>query len=68
MYVLNDKLFPESIIREEQYGRLEYFVPAEDVTWAQLFAILERNKENLNIEDYSVTQTTLERVSFIFLS
>ena len=50
-------------MREIQWGRLEYFVPAEGVTWAKVFGILERNKEKLCIEDYSVTQTTLERVS-----
>lgn len=50
-------------LREMQWGRLEYFVPAENLTWASVFGTLERCRQHLPIEDYSVTQTTLERVS-----
>lgn len=46
-----------------QWGRLEYFIPAEGLTWASVFGTLERSRQHLPIEDYSVTQTTLERVS-----
>lgn len=54
-------------LREMQWGRLEYFVPAESLTWAAVFGTLERSRQHLPIEDYSVTQTTLERVSQQFL-
>lgn len=49
-----------------QWGRLEYFVPAEGLTWAGVFGTLEKSRHTLPIEDYAVTQTTLERVSHIF--
>lgn len=48
-----------------QWGRLEYFVPAEGLTWAAVFGTLERNRQELPIDDYAVTQTTLERVSIV---
>ena len=55
-------------LREMQWGRFEYFVPSEGLTWSYVFGTLERNRQELAIDDYSVTQTTLERVrSFITL-
>ncbi|RXG72808.1 hypothetical protein Avbf_02275 [Armadillidium vulgare] len=48
-----------------QRGRLEYFVPVEAASWSKVFGILEKIKEELQIEDYAVTQTTLERVTTI---
>ena len=47
----------------EQCG--EYFklrVPKEDKTIGWLFGRLESEKRNLGIEEYSVTQTTLEQI------
>lgn len=58
--------FPANQLREMQWGRLEYFVPAAGLTWASVFGILEKNRKELSIEDYSVTQTTLERVFLTF--
>ncbi|XP_063839916.1 phospholipid-transporting ATPase ABCA3-like isoform X2 [Scylla paramamosain] len=58
--------YPKSHLREMQWGRLEYFVPAEGLTWASVFGTLERSRQHLPIEDYSVTQTTLERVFLTF--
>ncbi|XP_071520079.1 phospholipid-transporting ATPase ABCA3 [Panulirus ornatus] len=61
-----EKTFPASHLREMQWGRLEYFVPAEGLTWAAVFGTLERNRRELPIDDYAVTQTTLERVFLTF--
>lgn len=58
--------YPANHLREMQWGRLEYFVPAESLTWAAVFGTLERSRQHLPIEDYSVTQTTLERVFLTF--
>ena len=47
----------------EQCG--EYFklrVPKEDKTIGWLFGRLEHEKKELGIEEYSVTQTTLEQI------
>lgn len=36
------------------------------MTWANVFEKLEARKSDLNIEDYSVSQTTLEQVFLNF--
>ncbi|XP_068200893.1 phospholipid-transporting ATPase ABCA3-like isoform X1 [Palaemon carinicauda] len=58
--------FPRNQLREMQWGRFEYFVPSEGLTWSYVFGMLERNRVELAIDDYSVTQTTLERVFLSF--
>ncbi|KAK4312219.1 hypothetical protein Pmani_016341 [Petrolisthes manimaculis] len=58
--------FPGHHVREKQWGRLEYFVEASGVTWGGVFGTLDRSKHILPIEDYAVTQTTLERVFLTF--
>ncbi|CAF4053914.1 unnamed protein product, partial [Adineta steineri] len=35
-------------------------------TPADLFELLEQNKQNLNIETYTITQTTLEQIFLSF--
>lgn len=37
-------------------------IPTEDLDLAMLFKDLEQNKETLGIQDYSVSQTTLEQI------
>ena len=43
-----------------------YHIRDTSITWAQLFGAIERVKLNFNIEDYSVSQTTLEQVFLNF--
>jgi len=47
---------------------LTYQVVNDDLTWSQIFGHLEKNREGLNIIDYSVSQTTLEQVRVSFIS
>nr|XP_045614978.1 phospholipid-transporting ATPase ABCA3-like isoform X2 [Procambarus clarkii] len=61
-----EKKFPANHLREMQWGRLEYFIPVEGCTWSSVFGTIERNRHELPINDYSVTQTTLERVFLTF--
>ncbi|KAK7086050.1 ATP-binding cassette sub- A member 3 [Halocaridina rubra] len=61
-----ESTFPNHQLREMQWGRFEYFVPSEGLTWSYVFGTLERNRQELAIDDYSVTQTTLERVFLSF--
>ena len=44
----------------------QYHIDKGDLTWATVFKKLEENKEQLCIEDYSVSQTTLEQVFINF--
>lgn len=42
---------------------LQYQLPSSLTSLARIFSILSKNKEALSIEDYSVSQTTLDQVS-----
>jgi hypothetical protein len=48
-------------------GLVHYQIKGEGVTWAQLFAMMEDSRERFGLDDYSVSQTTLEQV-FITLA
>ncbi|XP_044884673.1 retinal-specific phospholipid-transporting ATPase ABCA4 isoform X4 [Mauremys mutica] len=52
--------FPGSLQREKHYNMLQYQICSSSL--ARIFRLLISNKENLNIEDYSVSQTTLDQV------
>jgi len=59
--------FPGSLLKDEHQGYIHYQLKAgEDKTWANLFGIMERAKQQYNIEDYSISQTTLEQVFLNF--
>uniref|UniRef100_A0A452I3D6 P-type phospholipid transporter n=1 Tax=Gopherus agassizii TaxID=38772 RepID=A0A452I3D6_9SAUR len=52
--------FPGSLQREKHYNMLQYQICSSSL--ARIFRLLISNKENLNIEEYSVSQTTLDQV------
>jgi len=58
--------FPGSILKDEHLGYMHYQLKAESKTWANLFGVMERAKVKYNIEDYSISQTTLEQVFLNF--
>jgi len=41
-------------------------VPSEQLTWARVFGTMERAKKEYDIDDYSVSQTSLEQVFINF--
>ena len=41
---------------------MTYQLPSDIASWSAVFRELESNKTNLDIVDYSVSQTTLEQV------
>uniref|UniRef100_A0A8C1Q2H9 P-type phospholipid transporter n=1 Tax=Cyprinus carpio TaxID=7962 RepID=A0A8C1Q2H9_CYPCA len=53
--------FPGCIQREKHYNTLQYEIAAASL--ARVFQLVLTNKERLNIEDYSVSQTTLDQVT-----
>lgn len=55
-----DSSFPGCIQREKHYNTLQYEIAAGSL--ARVFQLVLTNKERLNIEDYSVSQTTLDQV------
>ncbi|XP_055711669.1 phospholipid-transporting ATPase ABCA3 isoform X3 [Phlebotomus papatasi] len=63
-YVLRH--FTTAILREAHQGRLTYYIPTTNLTWSTMFGLMENAKENLKIESYSLSQTSLEQVFLSF--
>ncbi|KAM9329361.1 phospholipid-transporting ATPase ABCA1 [Gastrophryne carolinensis] len=54
--------FPGSVLKEKHRGMLQYQLRSAQCSLARIFSILSKNKKKLHIEDYSVSQTTLDQV------
>lgn len=55
-------LFPSTVLLSENGGLLTYRIPKEEMKMGVAFDAMERHKEQLHVEDYSVAQPTLEQV------
>ncbi|KAA0704666.1 ATP-binding cassette transporter [Triplophysa tibetana] len=55
-----DSTFPGCIQREKHFNTLQYEISTSSL--AKIFQVVLANKDRLNIEDYSVSQTTLDQV------
>ncbi|XP_078147403.1 retinal-specific phospholipid-transporting ATPase ABCA4a isoform X1 [Centroberyx gerrardi] len=55
-----DSTFPGCIQREKHYNTLQYEISSSSL--ARIFQMVLANKDRLKIEDYSVSQTTLDQV------
>ncbi|XP_012500398.1 PREDICTED: ATP-binding cassette sub-family A member 3-like [Propithecus coquereli] len=60
------KVFPGSVLKHENQGILNYYIPRKDNSWGKVFGILEKAKEQFDLEDYSISQITLEQVFLTF--
>ncbi len=58
-----ESTFPGCIQREKHHNTLQYEIASSSL--AKIFQLVLANKEMLNIEDYSVSQTTLDQVFYI---
>ncbi|KAL1774688.1 ATP-binding cassette sub-family A member 3-like [Sigmodon hispidus] len=58
--------FPGSELKQENQGVLSYYIPSKDNSWGKVFGILEKAKEQYNLEDYSISQITLDQVFLAF--
>ena len=56
------KRFPRSQLREQHHNMLQYQLPSDDLSLSQVFATMEKTKRKFNVEDFSVSQTTLDQV------
>lgn len=54
--------FPGCVQREKHYNTLQYKIASTSL--ARIFQLVVANKDRLSIEDYSVSQTTLDQVRF----
>ncbi|KAJ3585197.1 hypothetical protein NHX12_013918 [Muraenolepis orangiensis] len=54
--------FPSSVLKEKHHNTLQYQLPYSQGALACVFGQLTSHQQRLNIEDYSVSQTTLDQV------
>lgn len=54
--------FPGSILKEKHHNTLQYQLPSTGGALANIFHQLSKHQHRLAIEDYSVSQTTLDQV------
>ncbi|XP_041804213.1 retinal-specific phospholipid-transporting ATPase ABCA4-like isoform X2 [Chelmon rostratus] len=55
-----ESCFPGCVQREKHYNTLQYEIASSSL--ARIFQLVVANKDRLSIEDYSVSQTTLDQV------
>jgi len=58
--------FVGSELKDRHEGLLHFQVPIEEMTWSKIFGTIERAKKKYFLEDYSVSQTSLEQVFISF--
>ncbi|XP_047388904.1 LOW QUALITY PROTEIN: phospholipid-transporting ATPase ABCA3-like [Sciurus carolinensis] len=61
-----EKAFPGNIINQDYQGIIGYFIPSKEICWGKVFSILEKAKVLFNLEDYSISQITLEQIFLTF--
>ncbi|XP_062816350.1 ATP-binding cassette sub-family A member 2 isoform X1 [Anolis carolinensis] len=54
--------FPEAVLKERHHTKVQYQLKSEQISLAQVFSKMEQVVDVLGIEDYSVSQTTLDNV------
>ncbi|XP_060119700.1 phospholipid-transporting ATPase ABCA1-like [Heteronotia binoei] len=54
--------FPSIVLKEKHYSTLQYQLPFHDCSLAKIFDILSAHQGTYHIEEYSISQTTLDQV------
>ncbi|GFS22091.1 ATP-binding cassette sub-family A member 2-like [Elysia marginata] len=62
-----ERNIPDAQLKEEHYNIVQYEIKTKPVSLAMLFSKLEEAEGNLSIEDYSVSQNTLDNVFINFV-
>jgi ATP-binding cassette subfamily A (ABC1) protein 3 len=60
------EIFPTSTLLAENGGLVTYQIPRQEMHMGKAFSALEANKVDLEIEDYTIAQPTLEQVRISF--
>ncbi|KAF0881251.1 ABCA3 protein, partial [Crocuta crocuta] len=58
--------FPGVVLEDEHQGMVHYHLPGGGLSWAKVFGVLEKAKEKYAVDDYSVSQISLEQVFLSF--
>ena len=61
-----EKSFPRAVVEVEIEGLLQYKIPGDNISLPRMFSLMEKNKEELRLKDYSISQQTLEQVFLRF--
>ncbi|KAG1677979.1 ATP-binding cassette sub-family A member 2 [Nymphon striatum] len=61
------RTFPEAVLKEKHYNLLKYELKSESISLSYVFAKMEEALDELPIEDYSVSQNTLDNVFINFV-
>uniref|UniRef100_A0A6P8HMV1 ATP-binding cassette sub-family A member 3-like isoform X2 n=1 Tax=Actinia tenebrosa TaxID=6105 RepID=A0A6P8HMV1_ACTTE len=61
-----EEVFPRSILKDEHLGMVHYHITDMSISWAKIFGEIERIKLDYDIEDYTISQTSLEQVFLNF--
>lgn len=56
------KQYPQSKLEQAHGGRLKYHLPQHGVTLSSVFSSMEAHKKQLQITDYSISQSSLESI------
>ena len=54
--------FPGSVLKEKHHNTLQYQLPHSEGALAKIFSGFTSHQQSLGVEDYSVSQTTLDQV------
>uniref|UniRef100_A0A6Q2ZBC5 ABC transporter domain-containing protein n=1 Tax=Esox lucius TaxID=8010 RepID=A0A6Q2ZBC5_ESOLU len=61
-----ESTFPGSLLKDEHQAMVHYHLTDKTLTWAQVFGTLEAAKEKYSVDDYAVSQISLEQVFLSF--
>lgn len=61
-----ERTFVSATLKNASENILHYHIPNPQLNWSEIFRAMEEAKVSLNIEDYSVGETTLEQVFLNF--
>jgi ATP-binding cassette subfamily A (ABC1) protein 3 len=57
-----EQTFPGSTLKDKHNGLLHYQIPSSCATWSSVFAAMEQARKLVDIDDYAVSEVTLEQV------
>lgn len=60
------QLFPSSELKEQYLDILTYHIPNLDLKLSETFGLMQQMQNVLNLDDYLLTQTSLEQIFLFF--
>ena len=58
--------FPGVTLKDAHQGTLHLHIADSSLRWSQLFHVMEKVKDKFEVDDYALSQTTLEQVFLAF--